>query len=357
MLFYSGILLALFLLTIIEKKRSADCVIAAFVCVFLAMLMAFKSTSVGNDTQNYVYFFERLNSLSDWVDSTSRFEVGYQLYCKFISSYIGDYQYMFATTGLICMFCIGRGAMKISPQPTFSMLLFVGLRLYYFFLSGLRQSIAISLVVLAFLALSKRKNIQFILLTLLASTFHTSAIIFFIALPLSRLKFTKKRALTIVLVTAVAYVAFVPILNAVLSLLPEYYSHYTETVAFSANNLGNYVDLAIKLLFIVMAVKMGYTRGNADDKESMDDTFMYFMIVAACLAFLATRASILDRMESYFWIFSIYSIPRIIQYKTGKMDIRLIGFVSIFCIVYNLGLLYFRPEWNAIIPYSFFWEK
>ena len=53
--------------------------------LILMLLMGLKSNTVGNDTQNYIELFNRLAHMSTYIDSTSRFEVGYQLYNKIIS--------------------------------------------------------------------------------------------------------------------------------------------------------------------------------------------------------------------------------------------------------------------------------
>lgn len=107
------------------KTKKIVCIIGI---ILLGALMAFKDISVGNDTKNYVYFFERLQSSTVWYDAAMRFEPGYQIFSKLISNVFGEYQYLFISTAIICMFCLYKGILFYSENPGFSLFLFVSLR-------------------------------------------------------------------------------------------------------------------------------------------------------------------------------------------------------------------------------------
>lgn len=164
-------------------------------------------------------------------------------------------------------------------------------------------------------------------------------------------------------VTCVVTLLFSPLLKIVLGILPEYYSHYLGSSEFSTDNLANYIDILIKAAFILLAVFTGYSNqvndraiSNKTKQVTVVDIYMNFMIASLCIAILATRASILDRMEQYFWIFSIFSISNTIKYRKNKDRSLIYLLVSSATIIYNITLLVMRPEWNKIVPYLFFWR-
>jgi len=345
-----------------------------FGAFILILLMGFKSTYVGNDTPSYIEFFNRLSRMTSLIDSNSRFEVGYQFYNKIISLFFDNYQAMFLITAIICITCICYGIVNLSRNWQYSLFLFVGLRFYYFFLSGLRQSLAVSIIVVSYVCLRKKHIIPFILLVILATTFHFSAFIFILAWPLSQMKISKGAILKVTIGIVAVYAFFGPILNISLNHLPIYYSHYLTTEAVSVNNLSDFINAIIPCLFVVFSYFSGYYQAIKDkqfqksienDDEKTYITSLYsdgevqllFFFVAAGLSLVATRASILDRMAQYYWIFSIMTVPNILFFIRDKQKRTSWYFVITTCvIIYNISLLILRPEWNAIVPYTFFWN-
>ena len=337
----------------------------------LFALMGFKSNSIGNDTASYIELYDRLKNMSTMFDETSRFEKGYQIYNKLIGYFFEDSQALFIITAIICISCIVYGIIRSSRNWQYSLFLFVGLRFYYFFLSGLRQSIAVCIIFVAYTFLKEKKIIQYILLVAFASTFHFSAFIFIFAWPLSKMKFDLKSVGKILIVTIFIYVFFKPVLNTVLRYLPSYYSHYLFTEATSENNLANFIGVVIPCTFLIFAYFTNYLRSAHYNREAHisynnkkiglynkdADVQLLFLVVSGALSLIATRASILDRMIQYYYIFSIISIPNILfSIKDRRKRTLWFIIITFFVIVYNITLLILRPEWNIIVPYRFFWQ-
>ena len=71
--------------------------------------------------------------------------------------------------------------------------------------------------------------------------------------------------------------------------------------------------------------------------NSNPDMQIFFMLIAGGLSFVATRASILDRMVQYYWIFSICTIPNMI-FSIEDDRKRTVWFlvISVFVMAYNV---------------------
>ena len=337
----------------------------------LFILMGFKDSSVGNDTPNYIELFYRLKRMSSVIDPKSRFEKGYQVYNKLIGHFFDDYQVLFIITAAICIGCILYGVNKNSRNWMYSLFLFIGFRFYYFFLSGLRQSIAVSIIFVAYTFLKKKKMIPYIALIILATTFHFSAFIFILAWPLSKMKVNQKSITKLLGGIGIIYVFFTPLFNWALSKLPAYYSGYLLTDATSTNNLTDFIGAIIPCVFLMFSYSINYVkRTNYMNAElikeygieecslcnSNPDMQIFFMLVAGGLSLVATRASILDRFVQYYWIFSICTIPNMLfSIKDDRKRAGWFLLISAFVMAYNVVLLVFRPEWNTIVPYRFCW--
>lgn len=334
----------------------------------LFLLMGLKGKSVGNDTSNYILFFNNMKEVPTLLNPNSRFEYGYQIYSKIIGIF-WDYQVLFIITALICIICVLYGIIKNSKNWQYSLFLFVGLRFYYFFLSGLRQSIAVSIIIVAYTFLKQKKIKGYILLVLLASTFHFSALIFLLAWPISKMKFTQKNILKILAITLIIYIFFSPIITILLNHMPDYYSGYLTKEAGSANNIGNYIGTIIPILALLFIEITGcFKEDNLNDvqeekreegikKVDNMDLQLFFLLISAALSFISTKASILDRMVQYYWIFSVITIANaIFSIKDTKKRTVWFLIISSFVILYNITLLVMRPQWTLIIPYKFFWQ-
>lgn len=361
--------LLMILLAIFSVKRSCNNKKLMLSSLILFSLLGFKDATIGNDTPSYIEFFNRLKYMSSMVDENSRFEKGYQLYNKVIGMLFETPQALFIITAIICIGCICFGIRKNSVNWQYSLFIFVGLRFFYFFLSGLRQSIAVSLVFVAYYFLKKERILPFFAIILLASMFHFSAFIFILAWPVSKMKLEEFAIVKVLLLVFFIYLFFNPILEIVLRYLPSYYSQYIGTEAASANNLSDFINAVIPCLVIIFAKSVDYTNTasscNLQEHNNYSkfsfcyldvDTQILFLIIAAGLSIIATRASILDRMVQYYWIFSIITIPNILfSIEDHRKRTNWYLVISFLVIAYNLIFLILRPEWNMIIPYRFFW--
>lgn len=149
--------------------------------LFLLILSALRAKTVGTDTEMYVNIF--LGREAYFRD----IEPGYALMMQIIKLISGDQQFFLFVTTLIIFVPIYFFIKNNSPKKLFSLLLFVLAFNYYFSLSGLRQSIATSFILLALDNLTIKNIKYFIFWILVATTFHTSAIM---VLPIALIFYT-----------------------------------------------------------------------------------------------------------------------------------------------------------------------
>lgn len=102
-----------------------------------------------------------------------------------ILSYISDSpQLMLVAIGAVFAFGFSYFVYHAKGNVLLSYMMLIGFRIYSFSLSGLRQAIAMGLIFIAYICLRDKKYVWYILLTLIASAFHTSALVFFVSFPL-----------------------------------------------------------------------------------------------------------------------------------------------------------------------------
>lgn len=159
--------------------------------VFAAI--ALRHSSIGTDTGGYLEDFLRFGKLGwqDAIDDT-RQESGFVIFTKltsFITSSSKIYQIIYT---LIYFTCYYQFAKRLEGKlPFYFLFYFVTLGEFTFFLTGVRQCIAISLCLLSFRYVMEKKWYYFAAIMTLAFTFHHSVVLFFIVYPMANLKVTK----------------------------------------------------------------------------------------------------------------------------------------------------------------------
>ena len=153
------------------------------------------------------------------------------------------------------------------------------------------------------------------------------------------------------------------LLTVVFKVMPQF-SHYSTSLYFQGNNIGNYISVFIcfafiSILFLYNAFpkkyqyRISYTGIAIKNEYTMTRIAVISMLFSLVLFVLSCRASLIDRIASYFYVLSIIYVPNIIE-KYSKKDKALIYLVCTSVLVsYFVITLVFRPEWNYVVPYVF----
>lgn len=236
-----------------------------------------------------------------------------------------------------------------------SIFLFISLRFFYFTMSGLRQTIAIFICVIAYQYIKKRKPLLFYLYVIMAMQFHITAFVFLILYPISFIEFNIKNVFFIGSVCIIVFLCFDYFISTVLDFMPNYYSHYRGTVRFEENKLGNIIVACMQFVFLIFIL---FSQYNTKHNTSYDEASMmkFMILISFLLSLISLKATTLDRLFYYFYIYIIIYIPNVIYAMPFRNKIFFTITVCIFSFLYNIAVLYFRPEWLNITPYSFFWS-
>ncbi len=135
---------------------------------------------------------------------------------------------------MMCLFCLGQ---------------------FNFVLGGLRQALAISVLANAYASLREKRLFRFLLIVMAATLFHSSAVVFFIAYPLYRLKLRVRNILLVGAVGIVGILNASRIMRLYLSVfqLEETYSEYLESeTTLSAAGMIIFACIALFCIVFIM---------------------------------------------------------------------------------------------------------
>jgi len=370
-LFYFLVFLVFFVYALCSNLRNGEKFYLFIMFGIFGILMMFRGETVGNDTDRYIDIFNvvrKTSNLQTFIES-SRYEKGY-IYLNWVLSLISDNpQILFIVTGAFTAFSFGRFIYKYSINAWMSVLMFLTLQFFDLTLTGVRQIVAIAVLLFSYDYLISRKLWRFLLLVFIASTIHTSTILFLIFYPLT----SKKRgAFFYISSTAIAvfiYVSFRLILPIAGRLFPQYLKYLEgEGGSYSIEpKLGVFLMLALWLILFVCAKVFGREQPSdiSDDisqngsMPSQNVNYVHEIAVwmGIIMLFLALQGTILNRFKYIFSVPIIVYFPNML--KTMDIGTRRIITIAtcIVFILYSIIIYTYRPEWQSTYPYTFFWQE
>lgn len=148
----------------------------------LFIMIGIRGANIGADTGVYILHFESMVHVPLGEALTaSDTEVGYIVFVKLIGMITDDpnvYQVICASVYFLGVYTFAN---QLEKSPFLFLVLFATMGLFTFMFTGVRQCIAMSICLMSFYFIRRRKLIPFVLVVLLAFTFHKSAILFLIS--------------------------------------------------------------------------------------------------------------------------------------------------------------------------------
>ncbi len=330
-----------------EKRRNTLIVISG---LLLFLFAALRHEYVGRDVPLYFNKYEQhLNTTFEtalsWFSDGSK-DPGYYFSSWLCGQIFENPQWLLIFIAAFYMSTVVKVIKRYSVEPCMSFVAFMMLGFFSFSLTGLRQTVAMGITLLAFVYCTERKIIKFALLVILASYFHKSALVFFIVYPIYNLKFSKWHIVAIIL----SIVAFVFFKEQVRELMFKFVNDS------SFDNYVNYEDsekaYTLTNFYIqgCMLVFTGFYYKKVIAKFKSAVWFYNMSIIGVVTQLFASMLAEIFRLSMYFSIANIFLIPMAIHTEED-VNIRQIEYLLV------LGVLVLYIILRGNIPYAFFWEK
>ncbi len=339
------------------KHRSGIICSLGFISVFL--ILALRHWSMGNDLGyyaiedvGYVQSFEKLSTYS-WSEILKlkeylNYERGYIIFNKLVGSINNDKQFFLGVCAFINISVMAFYIYKKSYLPFLSWIIFLGLPVFLMFYSGIRQSVAISITMIAMYWVEKKKPIPFILTVLLAWTFHKTAILFLLAYPMYYVKLTDLQKFIFALMIPVVFVLKGPLFTVLSKLFKE--GAETETTG------------AGTLFVIFSAIYIALLLLNNYHNKKQNELINLFYVACLCQAFSGIYSTAM-RVGYYFMVYLVIALPNTIyEFRFGNGRRGRNEFVISYMVIFAAFLLFGiysieHTTWACANPYVFFWEK
>ncbi|MCR4926263.1 MAG: EpsG family protein [Clostridiales bacterium] len=285
---------------------------AAYISITFAYLLGLCvfRYGIGNDFFSYIKIFENISQTPFSDIFKSDLEIGFFAITKLITSLTMNTDVIYAVFALIILLPVAVVIYKHSDNIWLSCYLYICLTFYYTSFNFIRQSIAASIIFLGYRFIKEKKPLIFILFILLATTFHYTAIILLPIYLLSLIKPNKYLYLGYGVLTAIVFIFSKDILNFVLSIAPEKYRHYANSM-FVTTGLS-VVFLVIPFILLIAFILV-YFLSDWKEKCKQSGIFTNFIFFNAIIWLFITKHFILERFSMYAYIFVILALPSLCE--------------------------------------------
>jgi hypothetical protein len=369
---YITIFIILFILGFLDLSDIPDIVrnvLFWFVIGFLFIISSLR-WKTGTDWGNYLEFFVSNHSLSDFT--TSHFEVGYGLLSFLSKSISTEYSIFLMIFSGLTIFLKGIALKNWRYNQYYLISLLIFFSYYIGDIFPIRQSLALSIILFSGQFIIQRKLVPFLICVYLASLFHTSSLVFFLAYPISTLHFSTKTIAVSLLGSAVlGYVltsigAFewltqIPFLSGSAQDKLEAYTYMASTGKDTTGG-SEFVDSTTSFITgllrkIVLLFPLLIFRDKLSEKFSFFNVYFNLIIFGAIFYFIfGSLMQVLKRGASYYDIFEIMVIPMFIFISNNKWYR-----ILIYCIIaaYSAAKLFMVLSYykDLYIPFNTIFDK
>ena len=321
------------------EKKSLNRNAFWFPLSILVLFASFRSYRVGTDTGTYVRNF--INQLDyHYFDFRDGVEFGYQLIEYLLLRFTNNYFWLFFVTSFIVVFCYLYVFKKYSKDYIASVYVFITLGTYTFFFNGLRQGLAMAIFALAIPYLIKRNFFKYILICILASFFHTTALLM---IPFYLLVNLNVKLLYKLVATFLGSLILSKFLITYIASTNERYESYAQT----SENSGGLLTLGFYVIMLII-VYVGSYIYKIKDKDFSQMFAFYVLGIAFMIpiALLESNPSGPQRLLPYF----TWTLTLILPFLYRKINNNYIYIIS-----FVLGLTYFyltTSRFSNLTPYT-----
>lgn len=340
------ILLAFLFITYIAvgKKNRKVYIFSSF--LLLVIFAALRSYRVGPDGAVYVNYFQSLKTM-DYSDIAGYFtkEPFFYYVTKWLQDLGLNLQGWYGIIGGIFALGVCKIVYQYSEHAFLSFLSLLALGYYTFSFTGLRQTVALSMVILSIPLLEKKKYFFYILIVLLAGLFHNSALIFLIMLVIQNIKFSfRQYVVTIIIGIVCTFIFRGPIYNLLYLIVEntgrfEGYAGYSYGLSWA----GFIIQVSI-LLFSLFCM----------DEETRERNRLFLNLSFAGI-FFQMFSSLIAEMFRISMYFSISNIILISNVCMGNRFTKGSKQMATFIVASILLIYLIQSNWNY--QYIFYWQN
>ena len=312
------------------------------VCVFFSVLVGFRGLTVGADTLEYYQMYESIGYN------------GYSGYPELIYGYLCFYAYRWglsfgwfqAILLFVALLALSRHVIKYSPHHGQSMFFLYTLYLIFYTMNIYREMIACFLMLSIYPLLLNRNKINvilYVLLTIMISGIHGSALYFLGLLFIPYLKFSN---LTITISIVVSLLLGLILPYDLIEIVGSRYGSLQYSDANASHNI--FQALGLCFFWILEFVLISILTTPAFKKT----IYYKILFLGVIVSDLLLKQGLGIRVFLYFNVMQVVTIPLAVQEYSKNKSVNQLSMMAVISIFFFVFLLINSA---SVVPYEFNW--
>lgn len=332
---YFSFLIVIIIMSILELTTKNNYTVIFKVLFLLITIVTIFRFGVGTDYFNYHYLFNQIPEFGSNFPIEVHGDIGYNFLVS-IAKKIGiSFDVWIASISLVTMVLFYITIRRRSEVPNFSLLIFYTTYLFTYVNSGIRQGLSLAIIFYA-TSFFKSKKLVFVILVLLATTIHSSAIIALILL-FDKYIFNYK---TLKIVNFISIIFFtLSLIN--LSIVKQLFDilNISNRVGEYGLSLGALLLRASLIIIILILLKQLKIANFIISNEMKKYLYIYFYSFLGYLM-LSSYPLLAARITVYFKIFEILIIPYL--FKSVCVNNRFNKIILSLCMIFLFSFTYYK---------------
>ncbi|EOU1251734.1 EpsG family protein, partial [Clostridium perfringens] len=276
------------------------------------------------------------------------YEIGYKYFNSFIKSFTDNYIWLFFFIAIITLTILLYYNYKYCTYPFFTLTFYMYKTFFYTNFVAMRQSIAIAIFIFSIKYIINGSFKKYFILVLLATLFHSSAIVLVFLYFLRYVNLRKMKFINIILIGIFIMIFSMPIIKLIGLIIGLIGG--TETVLNKINSIHGSLGINLHVIeMIVLYIVFAKNYKITNEKEKI----WFNLFVTYCILIISFSSQVIFiRIAMYFYfpimIFISSSLEKI---KNSKYKILL---VYIFTIIFFIGYVKYLKQFDSggLIPYK-----
>lgn len=314
----------------------------------LIFIMGFREFTVGHDGANYILGYEIANSVSiREFYSIYTTEPGFYLLYKLVYLFFDDYQWIFIISSVITIILFYKAIAFQINHISLGLAVFVFTTTQYFYYFGImRLGIAASIIAVAYKYIINGEKKQFIIMVVLATLFHYSALFSLIFLFIDKKNELEFKSNTIIKLSMLIPLSFLVVRYGLYPFIKaDRYQGYINSSGIVS------MGFVLSALPFLVLFSLEYTKLS---NHSKDFQFYYFLFIIKTVTEMFSPLIGIGRMVWYVNLSMVFLFPALIRInKEWIYKYLLFLLMASYCILYSYYAYFMGASGEVpLLPYE-----
>lgn len=299
----------------------------------LIIQLVIRDYSVGTDYKSYinVYLYSYYGYINDaWTGKI------WIMLCKFFGLIFGDkFIFFFGFVGVATVYFFYRAILYENKMAFVGVALYLAFCLYYQSFNQFRQILAVSIVLYSWRYIKLKKMYMYFIWICIAACFHVSALVMLPVYFIANWDINFKNMMIYMCVCIVLIYGMDIVMGMLRNTSYGGYVNGNYDVEFGKSAIMN---TGVRCIMLIGCMCF---KNELIKKDESNKSLYNIVILCTIVQILALFSHLFARVSTYFFVFYILLIPRIIEAVTKKVKEKWIVYIALFIVLLLYHNIYF----------------